>query len=127
MAPVTGSLILLMLCCAGALEDYYDEPTPSPPEKPGKCSLDPLINCALTIIAEKCKSDYDCYGKQKCCRTLCTRLCIHPIKETPGTCPPVPLTVCSSEMPPGICEVDSDCPGKQKCCVICSSQCMDVE
>ncbi|XP_040282862.1 WAP four-disulfide core domain protein 18-like isoform X3 [Bufo bufo] len=127
MAPATSFLILLMLCCAGALADYYDEPTPSPPEKPGKCPLDPLENCLPTISPDECKSDDDCPGKQKCCSDLGTRECIDPIEEKPGTCPPPPRTGCPPNLPPGYCEVDTDCPGKQKCCFLdCSSLCIEV-
>ncbi|XP_040282873.1 WAP four-disulfide core domain protein 5-like [Bufo bufo] len=125
MAPVTGSLILLILCCAAALADNHGKP-PRLPEKPGKCPLDLLENCPPKISPPECELDDDCPGKQKCCRIQCTRKCLKPIEEKPGTCPP-PLTDCPSEMPPGICEVDSDCPGKQKCCVInCSSDCIKV-
>ncbi|XP_044130487.1 perlwapin-like isoform X2 [Bufo gargarizans] len=116
MAPVTGSLILLILCCAGALADYYDEP-PRLPEKPGQCPLEPLAESPPNISPDRCKSDDDCYGKQKCCRVRGARRCINLIVEKPGTCPP-PLTDCPSDLPPGICKVDSDCPGKQKCCFI---------
>ncbi|XP_040282864.1 antileukoproteinase-like isoform X5 [Bufo bufo] len=126
MAPVTVSLILLILCCAGALADNHGKP-PRLPEKPGKCPLDLIAKFRLPFPpSDLCKSDDDCPGKKKCCRFQGNRLCRNPIEEKPGTCPP-PLTDCPSEMPPGICEVDSDCPGKLKCCFIdCSSLCINV-
>ncbi|XP_040282868.1 perlwapin-like isoform X3 [Bufo bufo] len=117
-----------MLCCAGALADYYDEPTPSPPEKPGQCPLDPLVaNSRLPFLpSDLCESDDDCPGKQKCCSDLGTRLCLQPIEEKPGTCPPPRRTGCSADLPPGKCEVDSDCPGKEKCYVMFRPECIEV-
>ncbi|XP_040282876.1 WAP four-disulfide core domain protein 5-like [Bufo bufo] len=115
-----------MLCCAGALADYYDEPTPSPPEKSGKCPLDPLAKCRPKIPPDQCNLDDDCYGKEKCCRIRCTRECIDPIEETPGTCPPPRRTGCSPYLDPGYCEVDSDCPGKEKCYVMYRPECIEV-
>ncbi|XP_040282861.1 antileukoproteinase-like isoform X2 [Bufo bufo] len=127
MAPVTVSLILLILCCAGALADNHGKP-PRLPEKPGKCPLDPLANSRLPFLpSDQCESDDDCPGKQKCCRIRGTRQCIDPIEEKPGTCPPPPRTGCPPNLPPGYCEVDTDCPGKQKCCFLdCSSLCIEV-
>ncbi|XP_040282872.1 antileukoproteinase-like [Bufo bufo] len=126
MAPVTVSLILLILCCAGALADNHGKP-PRLPEKPGKCPLDPLAKCPPKIPPPTCKFDKNCPGKQKCCRDHCTIKCKDPMEEKPGTCPPPRRTGCPPNLQPGKCEVDSDCPGKQKCCFIdCSSLCIDV-
>ncbi|XP_040282871.1 WAP four-disulfide core domain protein 2-like [Bufo bufo] len=127
MAPVTGSLIVLILCCAGALADIIDKPPP-PSEKPGRCPPSPQIFCNPTPL-DQCASDTECTGNQKCCRLGCNKSCTVPIIEKPGICPP-PWFVCSpvsSDRPLGQCEVDSDCAGNKKCCVrTCTPECIRV-
>ncbi|XP_044147288.1 omwaprin-a-like [Bufo gargarizans] len=76
MAPVTVSLILLILCCAGALADTNGKP---PPEKPGECPPSLLIAC-VEPVDDLCKSDKECLGKQKCCFFKCNKECKDPIK-----------------------------------------------
>ncbi|XP_044147281.1 antileukoproteinase-like [Bufo gargarizans] len=129
MAPVTGSLILLILCCAGALADNHDKP-PQPSEKPGRCPLSKQIFCNPPPPYD-CNSDKECDGNLKCCRQGCNKSCtapiIDPIIEKPGTCPS-PWFVCPhDDVPFKICTVDSDCTGNRKCCNIkCRQQCIDV-
>ncbi|XP_040282870.1 auswaprin-a-like [Bufo bufo] len=127
MAPVTGALIVLILCCAGALADIIDKPPP-PSEKPGRCPPSPYRPC-IPHTPYQCASDTECEGNLKCCRQGCNKSCRVPIIEKPGTCPP-PWFVCSplsSDRPLGDCEVDSDCTGNKKCCNIkCTRQCIIV-
>ncbi|XP_040282877.1 WAP four-disulfide core domain protein 18-like [Bufo bufo] len=73
MAPVTVSLVLLILCCAGALADNNGKP-PKVADKSWKCPVvytfarcDPYIR--------HCLHDYECSGNEKCCDGGCIFQC----------------------------------------------------
>nr|XP_058947870.1 thyroglobulin-like isoform X2 [Pocillopora verrucosa] len=83
------------------------------PIKPGFCPAvepDQVATCT-----EKCSTDNDCLGNQKCCSNDCGRVCTAPeYKAKPGYCPAVDIHhvgICKSE-----CSSDRDCQGEQKCC-----------
>ncbi|XP_044130733.1 WAP four-disulfide core domain protein 18-like [Bufo gargarizans] len=71
MAPVTVSLVLLILCCAGALADTNGKP---PKEKSWKC---PVVNtfARCDSYIRHCLHDYGCPGNQKCCDGGCIMQC----------------------------------------------------
>ncbi|XP_077346510.1 whey acidic protein-like [Lithobates pipiens] len=133
MSPETGSLLLLLLFCAGAAavnhlttadptEDKEDLGVLFPREKPGKCPVDVILPDEGSTLEKKCKRDGDCKWKKKCCFWGGRRRCMLPLdgvlfpREKPGTCPAdVNLLVDGSTLEKK-CKRDGDCKGKDKCC-----------
>ncbi|XP_040263424.1 WAP four-disulfide core domain protein 2-like [Bufo bufo] len=90
--------------------------TESPPDagKPGVCPvLDPF---ALEVCFPKCKSDLDCEGVRKCCKTSCNGYQCQIPDEKAGSCPPPEDTNGTTCNPSGLCSSDNKCDGEQKCC-----------
>uniref|UniRef100_A0A5S6QNV5 WAP four-disulfide core domain protein 5 n=1 Tax=Trichuris muris TaxID=70415 RepID=A0A5S6QNV5_TRIMR len=82
-------------------------------EKPGTCP--PAPKCTRFLLL--CRSDADCEGSMKCCKTYGGDDCREPVeklskKDKPGTCPPVRGTESWFDY----CRNDADCPRALKCC-----------
>ena len=52
-------------------------------EKPGKC---PVVygQCLMLNPPSYCETDGQCVGKLKCCRGMCGKVCISPVKGKEG-------------------------------------------
>nr|AFX83953.1 ceratoxin precursor [Ceratophrys calcarata] len=81
MAPVTVSLLLLLLFYGGTTQGNVTPATKPTPSKPGYCRvMDELILCPDPPLSKDlCKNDSDCPGAQKCCYRTCIMQCLPPI------------------------------------------------
>ncbi|XP_063775521.1 antileukoproteinase-like isoform X2 [Pseudophryne corroboree] len=135
MSPVTGSFLLLVLCCVG-ISANGDAPNTEPDKnklrpgnKPGECMKVPFHSRFVcphnpNYTKPECGSDWDCDGNQKCCSYLCRKQCRNPV-EKPGSCP-IPFTRCAGPPPRGDCTTDSQCGGTKKCCTpYCTQTCVE--
>ena len=92
--------------------------------KPGTCPPPPPGG----TCEERCSSDANCPGVQKCCSHGCGHSCQDPVQQQHGTCPSPTLSPreCATIVllsPP--CRGDNECGGGQKCCFNgCRSTCM---
>ncbi|XP_040204006.1 antileukoproteinase-like isoform X1 [Rana temporaria] len=134
MSPETGSLLLLLLLCAGVTAVNLTTAGPTNDKealavKSGTCPA-PVTICGISPSLPRpkplCTSDNDCPGKQKCCKPNCRRECTDPLPlEKPGFCPP-PYVNCRFPIPPPQCDSDSDCYGNKKCCSLrCYPECIN--
>ncbi|XP_069830453.1 uncharacterized protein [Dendropsophus ebraccatus] len=130
MAPVTVSLLLLVLCYAGTYgkqpPNYGKPAPPAPTVKRGSCPT-PRTKCMTPLPKGECDCDSMCPGDLKCCTPECTPTCTKPILDRPGKCPVVnSLVACSTPAPKPLCKDDLECPGEQKCCLYgCQVMCAD--
>ncbi|XP_067324268.1 antileukoproteinase [Anolis sagrei] len=93
--------------------------------KPGVCPKQNNCKC-LNRQPDRCRNDFSCEGKQKCCSSCCGKSCMNPEQVRPGKCPPVILIGCVKPQRDR-CSKDADCPQPMKCCYKpCSRHCMDV-
>ncbi|XP_057558626.1 antileukoproteinase-like [Hippopotamus amphibius kiboko] len=97
--------------------------------KPGACPPRRPAHC-LRFEKPKCRSDWQCPDKKKCCLDTCGAKCLDPVKilkavkEKPGKCPVVNIQ-CQMLNPPSRCETDSQCRGQLKCCKgACGKDCI---
>ncbi|KAK7789406.1 hypothetical protein R5R35_010266 [Gryllus longicercus] len=104
-----GVAALAVLACA---------PAPAAAQKPGSCPPPAGVH----VCVFKCYDDSDCWGEQKCCKTLCGgSMCINSVSAprprppgaTEGVCPAISSTpwVCRSR-----CSSDLECGAGRKCC-----------
>nr|XP_060627482.1 waprin-Enh1-like [Anolis sagrei ordinatus] len=90
--------------------------------KPGFCPID-LCRCTGPQ-PDRCKNDYSCGGKKKCCMFCCAMQCKEPVKVRPGQCPPNEIVCVKAEKDE--CQYDINCPSPQKCCYnFCANRCVN--
>ncbi|XP_077345441.1 uncharacterized protein LOC143989245 [Lithobates pipiens] len=135
MSPETGSLLLLLLFCAGATavnilttadptEDKEALGARFPPEKPGTCPADVNLLVVGSTLLNECKRDRDCKGKNKCCFSGGRRRCLLPLDVKQNACPYFVDSTCIMDFVP-LCQSDDQCQGTERCCYYkCSLQCM---
>ncbi|KAK7878625.1 hypothetical protein WMY93_030461 [Mugilogobius chulae] len=95
-------------------------------EKPGACPMtNMLVRPVEEFCRDRCYSDAQCWGTQKCCMLGCRRVCVEPdiivSPPKPGSCPrPNQFERCLRK-----CRSDEDCRGDDKCCPSrCGQTCM---
>ncbi|XP_067410658.1 antileukoproteinase-like [Emydura macquarii macquarii] len=94
----------------------------TPTAKLGTCP-EASMRC-LIFNPNRCESDSQCPGEEKCCDTGCGLDCVSTQQVKPGTCPLITST-CRMLNPPNKCEEDSDCPDTRKCCMsFCGKDCL---
>ncbi|XP_057559322.1 antileukoproteinase-like [Hippopotamus amphibius kiboko] len=122
MKPVS-LIVFLVIFAFGFLMPWAVEGATRPRDKPGKC---PFIRPALCIRQEppRCRNDWQCPQRQKCCRDVCGIKCMNPAVVTPGRCPVV-IGQCNKQRPINHCLNDSQCPRGLKCCrMSCGNSCV---
>jgi hypothetical protein len=73
-----------------------------PTDKPGTCPAFSSNHEVCHQQHDECQRDCDCEGTKKCCRTLCSRVCIEPAGVCGGiVCPRG--TVCNNRPPKPKC------------------------
>ncbi|XP_075057138.1 uncharacterized protein LOC142143310 [Mixophyes fleayi] len=140
MSPVTGSLLLLILCYVGssAIDAATTEPPKSelkpgpgvilPIEKLGACPADvdyPTCDTPGVNKTADCASDKYCEGKRKCCFSGCKLRCLLPVEPKMNSCPYFNHSICIYARPaPPNCQRDEQCQGTERCCCFnCGRQC----
>ncbi|XP_077345444.1 uncharacterized protein LOC143989248 [Lithobates pipiens] len=135
MSPETGSLLLLLLFCAGATavnhltpadptEDEEDLGVLFPQGKPGTCPADVNLPVDGSTLEKKCKRDGDCKGKKKCCFSGGRRRCLLPLDVKQNACPYFDDSVCINTKFAPLCQRDDQCQGTERCCYYkCRLQC----
>uniref|UniRef100_A0A8C8RJZ8 Secretory leukocyte peptidase inhibitor n=1 Tax=Pelusios castaneus TaxID=367368 RepID=A0A8C8RJZ8_9SAUR len=96
-----------------------------PAAKLGTCPS-VAFKCKMINPPNRCVSDSQCPGAEKCCDLGCGMGCVptQKVTEKPGTCPLIPST-CRMLNPPNKCQKDSECPDTKKCCMsICGKECL---
>uniref|UniRef100_A0A674K6V8 WAP domain-containing protein n=1 Tax=Terrapene triunguis TaxID=2587831 RepID=A0A674K6V8_9SAUR len=86
--------------------------------KLGTC---PVVSgrCKMLNPPNRCQSDSQCAGAEKCCDTGCGL-----VTAKPGTCPLI-VSTCRMINPPDKCKEDHDCTGPMKCCMsFCGKECL---
>ncbi|KAM8774547.1 WAP four-disulfide core domain protein 8 [Rhynchonycteris naso] len=89
--------------------------------KKGRCPLFPSES--RMECPGSCKSDNDCPGSDKCCKSMCGFVCSTAWAVKPGFCPQK-LPTCLKIAKPK-CQKDEDCPVSEKCCSQCGLKCLD--
>ncbi|XP_075757393.1 antileukoproteinase-like isoform X4 [Pelodiscus sinensis] len=114
----------IMKCCMSSCGKQCMNPNPSSSSvKSGTCPVIP-VKCKMHNPPNRCVSDSQCDGTDKCCETICGRSCVPPQQGKPGTCPDVRIH-CAMHNPPNRCYFDSECPGFKKCCdTYCGKACV---
>ncbi|XP_042550635.1 antileukoproteinase [Dipodomys spectabilis] len=122
-------LLVVVLFALGILASWVVEGSEKGAVKAGACPSRRPANC-LVFEKPKCKSDWQCPGKQKCCRDYCGIKCLNPVdiskpvNKKSGRCPVVDAH-CLMLNPPNLCETDSQCERNYKCCPgMCGKACV---
>ncbi|XP_040203984.1 whey acidic protein-like [Rana temporaria] len=137
MSPETGSLLLLLLICAGATalipttadptedkELLGMRPPGKPYEKPGKCPANVKFPVDGSTLKNECRMDGDCKGKMKCCFSGGRRLCLLPLDVKNNACPYSDGSECITTKFSPWCQSDDQCQGTDRCCYYkCRAQC----
>ncbi|XP_040203999.1 keratin-associated protein 10-7-like isoform X3 [Rana temporaria] len=135
MSPETGSLLLLLLFCAGATAvnlttahpsaDKEASGTPILREKPGKCPANVDFPVDGSTLKKECKRDRDCKLELKCCFSGGTQRCLLPLDAKENSCPYFNKSQCVRIKPaPQECHRDDQCQGTERCCFYqCRLQC----
>ncbi|XP_040203986.1 WAP four-disulfide core domain protein 5-like isoform X2 [Rana temporaria] len=133
MSPETGSLLLLLLICAGAtalipstanLTDDKELLGRQPPGKPGRCPADVEFNVDGSTLQNECRRDGHCEGKMKCCFSGGRRQCLLPLDVKNNACPNSDDSVCIATIYAQLCQRDDQCQGTDRCCSFkCRAQC----
>ncbi|KAJ1158874.1 hypothetical protein NDU88_011547 [Pleurodeles waltl] len=94
-------------------------------EKKGSCPLPPSYPTCTDFHSpptNKCSTNQQCPGDEKCCEYGCRLQCKKPLQEKPGFCPAFNRSNCLFSTPaPAECSSDNQCPGTQRCC--CNGNC----
>ncbi|XP_040203989.1 WAP four-disulfide core domain protein 5-like isoform X2 [Rana temporaria] len=129
MSPETGSLLILLLFCAGATTLFPPTADPTlgilfPRVKPGKCPADVKFPVDGSTLDNGCKRDGDCNGKMKCCFWRGRRQCLLPLDVKNNACPYFDASVCITTKFVPMCQRDDQCQGTERCCYYgCRLQC----
>ncbi|XP_006202776.1 antileukoproteinase [Vicugna pacos] len=118
----SSSLFPFVLLALGTLAPWAVE-SAEKALKAGACPLRNPAQCLRVTKYEKprCRSDWQCPGKKKCCLDTCELKCLdpvdilNPVKKKSGKCPVV-QGQCLILNPPNHCETDGQCLDNLKCC-----------
>ncbi|KAM4842709.1 antileukoproteinase [Thomomys bottae] len=120
---------IVVLFALGTLASWVVEGSEKGSVKIGACPFRKPANC-LVYEKPKCKSDWECPDKKKCCRDYCGIKCLDPVaiskpvNKKRGKCPVVNAQ-CLMLNPPNRCETDGQCEGNYKCCKgMCGKACV---
>ncbi|XP_040204008.1 antileukoproteinase-like [Rana temporaria] len=123
MSPQTGSRLLLLLFCAGAIavglttahptEDQEDLDT----SKPGTCPANVDYPDEGSMLQNTCTTDQDCQDTRKCCYSGGRRQCLLPLDAKEDSCPIFNPLECVTVKPArSECHSDDQCQGTERCC-----------
>ncbi|KAM5305469.1 antileukoproteinase [Glossophaga mutica] len=126
---VTIPMAFLVLLALEAPVSWAVEGASKEKAKQGDC---PFSRPAFCLVYEppRCRNDWQCPQKQKCCPYPCGIKCLdpvdpsQPVKVNPGKCPVV-TGQCKMLSPRDHCLNDSHCPSSLKCCKrVCGNSCV---